>query len=134
MSHGNFYDQADRRTYTFVNRTVSGAAIIGTIQGPPGKIGRVRGIDFEVTTTTTTAASTISVGNNGAVAPAACTIPVATAPAGGTMTLAQIAAAGAAVVAGVNDVELAADTEVEVSSDGGSAAGAADIHVTIDWF
>ena len=50
------------------------------------------------------------------------------------MTAAQLAAAGADVVAGVNDVELPADTIIDITSDGGSTLGDADVYVTIDWF
>jgi len=130
----NFYDNAETRVYRFPAAAIASAAVFGRFIGPAGKVGRVRGIEYVVTTSTTVAASNLSVGNNGAVAPAACQVPVASANAGGTWTAAQKAAAGAEVVAGTNDVELAANTVVECASDGGSTAGAADVIVTVDWF
>ncbi len=50
------------------------------------------------------------------------------------MTAANLAAAGADAVAGVNDVELPADTIIEIGNEGGSTAGAGEVYVTIDWF
>ena len=50
------------------------------------------------------------------------------------MSAAEEKAAGAKEVAGTNDVELEADTVVEVASDGGATAGDADVIVTVDWF
>jgi hypothetical protein len=132
--NSNFYDGAESRTYRFAAATLSAAAVVGRFQGPAGKVGRVRGAEYIVTTTTTTAAAAVTIGVNGAVAPATMTVPVATAPAGGAMTDAQVKAAGAAVVAGTNDVELTADTIIEVASDGGPGAGAADLIVHVDWF
>lgn len=132
---GNFYDGlADRRCYVFPAATVSGAAVVGRFQGPPGKIGRVRGIGYAITTDVTVAAANITVGINGAVAPATVQIPVAAVGVCGEMSAANLAAAGAAEVAGTNDVELHADTTIEVASDGGATAGAADLVVTVDWF
>lgn len=131
---GNFYDNADQRVYRFPAVTISAAAVVGRIIGPAGKVGRVRGMEYIVTTGVTVAASSVTVGNNGAVAPAAISIPIASANDGGAMTAAEVKAAGAAVVAGTNDVELAADTVVEIASDGGSTAGAVDLVVNVDWF
>ncbi|MHC4362439.1 MAG: hypothetical protein ACYSTZ_06395, partial [Planctomycetota bacterium] len=81
--NSNFYDGADSRTYRFPAATLSAAAVVGRFQGPAGKVGRVRGAEYIVTTTTTTAAAAVTIGVNGAVAPATMTVPVATAPAGG---------------------------------------------------
>jgi len=131
---GNFYDNADTRVYRFPAATLSAAAVVGRFIGPAGKTGRVRGIEYIVTTGTTVAASLVTVGNNAAVLPASISVPVASANDGGAMTAAEVRAAGAAQVAGVNDVELDADTVAEVASDGGSTAGAADLIVTVDWF
>lgn len=131
---GNFYDNADRRVYRFPAAAIATAAVFGRIIGPRGKTGRVRGMEYIVTTGVTVAASAVTVGVNGAVAPASLSVPVASANDGGSMTAAEVKAAGAAQVAGTNDVELTADTVIEVASDGGSTAGAADIIVTVDWF
>lgn len=132
--NSNFYDDADSRTYRFPALTLSAAAIIGRIIGPVGKVGRVRGIEYVITTGVTVAAALVSVGVNGAVLPASVSVPVLAATLGGAQTDAEVKAAGAAEVAGVNDVELTADTIIEISSDGGATAGAADIIVQVDWF
>ena len=132
---GNFYDGAyQRRTYQFLNAAVDTGTILGRLRGPAGKVGRVRGMEYIIINDTTTAVSVITCGVNGATLPAAMTIPVAVADLGGAMTAAQITAAGAIEVAGVNDVELTADTVVDITTDQGADAGDADITVTIDWF
>lgn len=130
----NFYGDADSRTYRFPAVTVSAIAVIGRLQGPAGKVGRVRGIEFMVTTGVTVAAALVSVGVNGATLPASISIPVTAVNLGGGQTAAEIKAAGAEEVAGVNDVELTADTTIEVASDGGATAGAVDLVVKVDWF
>lgn len=131
---GNFYDGKNRRTYRFAAATLSAAAVVGRFQGPAGKVGRVRGIEYLLTTGTTVAATLVTVGENGATLPASISIPVRAINLGGAQTAAEVAAAGAPVVAGVNDVELSADTVIEVASDGGCTAGAGDLIVTVDWF
>jgi hypothetical protein len=130
----NFYGDADSRTYRFPAATLSGAAVVGRFQGPAGKVGRVRGIEFLLTTATTVAATLVTVGVNGATLPASISIPVRAINLGGGQTDAEIKAAGAEEVAGVNDVELTADTTIEVASDGGATAGAVDLIVKVDWF
>lgn len=133
---GQFYDGGKlSRTYGPITSDFIGAANVDArIQGPAGKVGRVRGIEYILTTGVTVAASSITVGNNGAVAPATCSVPIAAINSGGAMTAAQLKAAGAEVVAGVNDVELAADAVVEVGNTGGSTAGVGAVYVTIDWY
>lgn len=132
---GQFYDGGKlSRTYKFTDAPILTGSIVGRFQGPAGKVGRVRGIEYHLTAATTGAASEITVGDNGATLPAACSVPVAAINTGGAMTAAQLKAAGAEVVAGVNDVELSADTIIDVTSDGGSTLGDADIYVTVDWF
>lgn len=130
-----FYDGAyQRRTYKFPAAVLSTLAVIARFQGPAGLIGRVRGIEAVLTTGTTTNPTVLSVGNNAAVAPASVSIPVTAINLGYAMTAAEIKLAGAAVVVGTNDVELAADTIVEVDTDGGAVAGAADLYITVDWY
>lgn len=134
MSDG-FYDGGrNRRTYTFPAADLSSAAVFGRFQGPAGLVGRVRGIEYVLTTGVTVAAALVTVGNNGAVGPASMSVEVAAINTGGAQTAAERKANGAEVVAGVNDVELAADTVVECASDGGATAGAGDITITVDWF
>jgi len=124
----------DRRVYQFLNAAIDGAAVFGRFTGPDGKIGRVRGIEWMLTNSTTTSATEIIVGENGATEPAIVIIPVGSQFDVGAMTAAQVEAAGADEVAGVNDVILPADTLIEVESDGGADAGDADITITVDWF
>ncbi len=128
-----FYSK-DRRTYQFLSAAVDTGTILARLIGPVGKVGRVRGMEFVIINATTTAATLITCGENGATLPAAMTIPVGIAAISGAMSAAQIDAAGAPVVAGVNDVELPADTVIEITTDQGADAGDADITVTIDWF
>jgi hypothetical protein len=84
----------------------------------------------------TVAAALVTVGVNGAVLPASISVPVTAVNLGGGQSDAEIKAAGAEQdeAGGVNDVELTADTTIEVASDGGATAGAADIIVKVDWF
>ncbi len=128
-----FYSN-DRRTYRFPKVAVDTGTILGRFIGPLGKKGRVRGMEYLIINATTAAATLITCGVNGATLPAALSIPIASANAGGAMTAAQLKAAGAVEVASTNDVELTADTVIEVTTDQGATAGDADIIVTVDWF
>ena len=129
-----FYDEAIHRTYRFPAAAVDTAAVFGRFIGPAGKLGRVRGMEFLCTVATTGSDGLMTVGENGATLPAAMTVPALSQFAGIAMTAAQIAAAGADEVAGVNDVELPADTVIECASDGVLGAGDGDIIVSVDWF
>lgn len=131
---GQFYDNADRRVYHFLSVAIDTGTILGTFQGPPGKRGRVRAIDFTIAIDTTVAVTDLTVGVNGAVAPATVQVPIGVAGVIGQMTAAQLAAAGAAEVVGVNDVILTADTVIELTTDQGATAGDADVFVTVDWY
>jgi hypothetical protein len=131
---GQFYDNADRRKYSFLNVAIDTGTILGTFQGPPGKLGRVRAIDFTITVDTTVAVTNLTVGVNGAVAPATVQVPIGVALVIGQMTQAQLDAAGADEVVGTNDVILTADTVIELTTDQGATAGDADVHVEVDWF
>ena len=133
---GQFYDGGKlSRTYGPITGDFTGAANVdASIQGPAGKIGRLRGVEYILAAGVTVAASAITVGENGATAPAQCTVPIAAISTGGAMSAADLAAAGAVAVAGVNDVELPADTVIELGNTGGATAGSGDYYVTIDWF
>lgn len=132
---GQFYDNADRRVYRFPAAAVDTAAVFGRFIGPAGKLGRVRGIEFLCTVACTGATnSVVSAGVNGATLPASISLAAQSQFAGQAMSAVEVKAAGAKQVAGVNDVELTADTVVEVASDGGLTAGDGDVIVTVDWF
>lgn len=121
-----FYDGASgRRTYLFPAETVSSAAVLQRIQGPAGKVGRVVGFEFMITTTVTTDVATITVDTNaGLTAPFVTTIALAAADIGGAATKAQLDAGD----------ELPADTVIEISSDAAAGAGAADLILTVAWY
>jgi len=131
---GQSYHNAETRTYQFLDAAIDAGAVFGRFGGPAGKTGRVRGIEWMLTNSTTTAVTEIIVGVNGATEPAIVIIPVGSQFDVGAMTTAQLLAAGAVEVSGVNDVLLTADTLIEVESDGGADAGDADITITVDWF
>jgi len=122
---GQFYDNADSRTYRFPAETISGAGVLQRVIGPAGKVGRVRGFEYIVTTDVTVAASAITVDTNaGLSSPFSTSIAVASANDGGAATAAELKAAD----------DLPADTVIEIATDGGSTAGACDLIVRIDWF
>jgi hypothetical protein len=121
----SFYDGVNgRRTYRFSALTVSGGAIIGRVQGPAGKVGRVVGFEYILTTGVTVAAAGITVGENGAAAPFTTSMPIAAINTGGAATATQFKAGS----------ELPADTVIEIADDGAATAGAADIALTIAWY
>ena len=98
--NSNFYDNADSRTYRFPAAAIAAGGVLGRIGGPVGKVGRVRGIEYVVTTGVTNAASVITVGNNGAANPATTSVPVS----------------GVNSVGGASDAELKSDTVTSASS------------------
>lgn len=117
------YSNARSAMYRFPAVNVSSAAVLGRIQGPAGAEGRLISIAAVVTTNVTANPAVIAVGNSG------------DADAQGTLSI-PVSAAGSGVntlVRGV-DNRIDADSIVEVSSDGGSTAGAADLLVLIDWY
>ena len=123
---GTGYDKAQMlRTYSFPAETVSAAAVLQRIQGPAGKRGRVVGFEYMVTTTVTTAPASITVDTNaGLTAPFTGLVADQAANLGGAATAAQLKAGE----------ELPADTVIEVAAGGEAGAGAADLHVTIQWY
>lgn len=119
------YDQPFRQTYTLPASAIATAGIKLRVVGPSGMQGRLASMSGVVTTATTDAVTVIQVGTT------------ATATAYGVMTVA-IGAADTFVntfTDSTSDTNLiAADTTVEIASDGGATLGAADLVVTIDWF
>lgn len=130
---GQFYDNAEHRTYRFPAVTISAAATIGRLIGPRGKTGRLRGAEWIATTAVTVNPSTVSVRNSGDTNPAGFAIPVTAARAGGSMTDSERRDAGEDHTA-TNEKQLAPDTVVEIASDGRSTSGAVDLVLSIDWF
>jgi len=125
-----FYDGSKgRRTYNIGH---GGTAIAfdtvtayGSISGPAGKVGRVVGFEW-VVTVSTTADPTVFVMDTaaGLTAPFTTSIPIATAPAAGAATAAQLAAGD----------ELPADTPVTIVSDAGATAGDGYLAITVVWY
>lgn len=122
---GNFYDGKNRRTYRFPAVAIDTAAIFGRFQGPAGKVGRVRGIEYVLTAATTVAASVVTVDTvDGLTVPPILNVPVQAVNLGGSTTEALLKAGD----------DLPADTVVTVESNGGATAGDGDVIVTVDWF
>ena len=86
---GQFYDNAEMRTYIFPAAALETLAIIGRFIGPLGKVGRVVGVEVQLTAGTTDAATVLSIGVNGATAPASISIPVLAINLGHVMTAAE---------------------------------------------
>lgn len=122
---GYAYDNPIQVSYRFAAVTVSAAGVLGRMAGPAGRAGRVLNISAVVTTDVTVAPALITVDTNaGLTDPASLTLPVAAAN----------AVAGSLQADTEGASELPADTAIELQSDGGATAGAADITVTIGWF
>jgi hypothetical protein len=119
------YNNPIYSTYTLRAATVSTAATLLTIIGPPGKTGRLDAVGSVVTTGVTEAANVINVGS------------ATDADAYGTLTQA-ISAAGtatnAAVIGDADDNLIPADSKVLVATTGACTAGAADLFISIAWF
>lgn len=125
-----FYDGANgHRTYAI---GLGGTAIAfdtvtayGQISGPPGKVGRVIGFEWVVTVSTTVAATVFDIDTAGGLtSPFTTSIPVATAPAAGAATAAELAAGD----------ELPADTPIVITSDAGCTAGDGYLTITVQWY
>lgn len=121
-----FYDGVSgHQTYRFAAATLSSAATIGRIQGPAGKVGRVTGFEYVLTTATTVAATAVTIDTvAGLTAPFALSIPVKAINLGGSCTAANLKAGA----------ELPADTIATIATDGGCTAGAGDLNVTVQWY
>jgi hypothetical protein len=124
-----FYDgNAGLRTYSI---GLGGTAIAfdtvtayGSIAGPAGKVGRVRGFEWVVTVATTTNPTVFDLDTAGGLTtPFTTSIPV-TAAAAGAATAAEFAAAD----------DLPADTPIVITSDAGAAAGDGYLAITVQWY
>lgn len=98
------------------------ASVKHRVQGPPGSTGRLVGMCGVISTTLTGSNSLIRVGS------------AADPDAYGTLTLVA-GAVGVAVATFTRGVleRIPADAVVQIDSDGGSTAGAADLTIDIDW-
>ena len=117
-----FYDNALRESYSVVGADVGAGGIELEVIGPKGKQGRVVNVSYVVTTVLVGTAD-IDVGPN-----AAPTV---------SLTIPTNAADGSGLAASTEldgQTLLAADTVLEISSDGGATSGVVDLTVTIDWF
>lgn len=121
-----FYDGNDgQRTYRFALAALDTAAIFGRIQGPAGKVGRLTGVEWVVINELTTNPTVLTF-DHAVALPLLPTVSVAAAAAalGGSATEAELKAGA----------EFLADTIVECTSNGGAAAGDADVNITIQWY
>lgn len=119
------YDIPIHMTYTLPASAVDTAGTKLSVVGPLGLKGRLVSIGAVVTTATTVAASVIRVGTAGtADLYGSLTIPV-----GAAATVAN-----SATISTTDSNQIAENTAVLISSDGGSTAGDADLTVTIAWY
>jgi len=109
--------------YRFPAATLSSAAVIGRIQAPDGKKGRVVDVSLVTTTATTVAACTVTIGT-GADADAYATQAV-------PVTAINLGVQGTTAV---YNHEIPEDTLVLVTAGGECTAGAGDVTVIIDWY
>ena len=117
------YSNGLQATYRFPAAAIDTAGVIGRIAGPDGKTGRVTSVSVLCTVQLTGGDSLINVGNSGdADAYGVYTVPA---------TAANARAAGS-YAEGVEN-RVAADSVIEVSSDGGATAGDGDVVVTVEW-
>ena len=121
-----FYDGVHgHRTYQFMAAALDTAAIFGRIQGPAGKVGRLIGVEWHVVAELTTNPTVVTFDHAVALT-GLPTVSVAAAAInlGGAATEAELKAGA----------EFLADTIIECTSNGGAAAGDADVTVTIQWY
>lgn len=118
------YDKPLRETYQVHAADLTGAAVLATVLGPAGKVGRVVNVSSFNTTGVTVAAATVTVGPNGAASPPTLTIPISAIDTGLAIPRANL----------VGQTELAADTEVEIATGGEATAGVAELVVTVEWY
>ena len=120
------YDNPLRESYYLPAADIAGGGVLGNFVGPKGKVGRVANVSYVLTVAATVADSDLTVGPNGAATPVTVTVPFTASAIGSNDATAQADLKG--------QTDLAADTVVEVASDGGSTAGTGNIVVTVDWF
>lgn len=119
------YSDPIQETIRLDAAAVAGGGVLKTFFGPRGKTGRILAFHGRTTTAFTVADSVVSIGPN-AASKFDSTIEFTGSGIGD-----QLVATDAEMAAAQN---LPADTAIEISSDGGSTAGAADLVVVIGWF
>jgi hypothetical protein len=121
-----FYDGSKgRRTYRFAAAALETGAVVGRLQGPIGKIGRVVGFEYVLTAGVTDAAVNVAVDTNaGLTTPFSVEIPILAINLGGAASRAELAAGD----------ELPADTVAEIQAGGECTVGDGDLIVTIVWY
>ena len=117
------YSNGISALYRFPAATLTSAAVVGRIEGPDGAEGRLISVTTVVTTGVTVAAASVEIGLTGDTDQfGSVSVP--------------ISSAGARTSAFTRGTDNRIDVgdEVEVYTDGGATAGAADICVLIEWY
>ena len=118
-----YFFRRDLALYRFPAAAIDTAPAVGEIKGPKGATGRLISVASVITVLTTVAVTVISVGNSGDPnAYADHTVPIGAAGINTNL-----------FTRGVVE-EIAADTDIEVTSNNGATAGDADILVLIEWY
>jgi hypothetical protein len=117
------YSNPETAVYRFPAAVLTSAAVVGRIVGPEGRKGRVVDISHVVTTGVTVAAASVTVGSNAD--------PDAYAT--GSVPVSSVNSVGNGATK-VQNHEIPADSLVEIATDGGATAGAADLLVMINWY
>jgi hypothetical protein len=120
------YDSPLTRGYRVAAAAVDTAGVLLTVHGPKGKKGRVAAVSARVTVALTVADTLLTVRPKGGSATVSVTLPFTGSAAD------DVEGKSAEELKG--QVELPADTPIEIVTDGGSTAGDADVEVDIDWY
>jgi hypothetical protein len=119
------YDNPTSVTYTIENVTISTSGVKLHLVGPAGKQGRIVDMGFVTTTATTAAATELRVGTVADPdAYAILSVPI---------QIANTVSTDATLYTSSHNL-MPASTYFELTSDGGSTAGAGTIILTVDWF
>ncbi len=120
------YDKPLTRNYRIDAAALATAAVLLTVHGPKGRVGRVAAISTRITSALTVADSTLSVREKGGSDTATAVIPFS------GSAIDDVEGQSAEELKG--QVELTADTPIEIYCDGGATVGAGDVEVDIDWY
>ena len=120
------YDKPLTRNYRVAAAAVDTAGVLLTVHGPKGRTGRLAALSARVTVALTVADSVLTVRPKGGSSVASVTLPFTGSAAD------DIEGKSAEELKGT--VEFAADTPIELVTDGGATAGDADLELDIDWY